>query len=723
MAPAGSVRARPVAAVTGPADPLAAPGTRGAAPSIANTYQPSLNFYGVSGLIDMPTGEAQPDGELNIGVSWFGGVGRFSATFQALPWLSTSFRYNGIQNANIAGFETYYDRSFDVRFRLAEEGRYRPAIQLGLQDFVGTGIFSAEYLSATKTFRLPASALGSYGTLKLTGGLGWGRLGTYGSIGSLGNRPAFDVNSTGGQVAFNQWFRGPVAPFGGIEWRPNDKLGIKLEYSSDIYEVEAGSSRVFERRSPINFGIEYQVNPSLRVGGYYLYGSEIGVNLQVRANPRAPTTPLTLPAPQPVAVRQDPKANPEAWTTDWAASREVPPLLRDQLIALLDPQGVSVVALTVRAHEAELRYRNRRYFAEPNATGRAARAMAQVLPPSVETFHLVPMASGLGASRITLRRSDLEVLEYEPDATAALSAVIGYSDAPKESPGAARNGDLYPKVSVAVQPYFEPSYFDPDLPIRLDVGAELRGVYTPAPGWTLAGSLRYRLAGNLEGGRPSNSVLQHVRSDWVRYVQNDLTLRDLFVSRQWQPRPALYARVSAGYLEQMFGGVSAELLWKPVSSPLGIGIEANYVAQRDTDGRFGFGEYDYRVATGHVSTYYEFGPGLVAQVDAGRYLAGDWGATFGLDRVFDNGWSLGAFFTLTNVSAEDFGEGSFDKGIRFSMPLNWILAEPSRQTVGTTITPITRDGGQRLRVPGRLYPQIRHAHRRALEDQLVRFWQ
>ena len=67
-----------------------------------------------------------------------------------------------------------------------------------------------------------------------------------------------------------------------------------------------------------------------------------------------------------------------------------------------------------------------------------------------------------------------------------------------------------------------------------------------------------------------------------------------------------------------------------------------------------------------------------AQVDAGRYLAGDWGATFALDRRFANGWKIGAFFTLTNVSAARFGEGSFDKGIRMTIPLSWITGKPAR---------------------------------------------
>jgi hypothetical protein len=171
----------------------------------------------------------------------------------------------------------------------------------------------------------------------------------------------------------------------------------------------------------------------------------------------------------------------------------------------------------------------------------------------------------------------------------------------------------------------------------------------------------------------------------------------------------------------MYGGLSTELLWKPVTSRLGLGVEANYVRKRDYDQPLGV--QNYTVFTGHASAYYDFGGGYQGQLDVGRYLAGDLGATFSMDRVFDNGWEVGAFFTLTDVSAADFGEGSFDKGIRFEIPLSWFLGKPSRQKLGTTIRPIQRDGGQRLIVPGRLYGQVRDAHAEALKGQWSRVWE
>ena len=173
-------------------------------------------------------------------------------------------------------------------------------------------------------------------------------------------------------------------------------------------------------------------------------------------------------------------------------------------------------------------------------------------------------------------------------------------------------------------------------------------------------------------------------------------------------------------LEEMFGGVSAEALWRPDNSALAFGVELNRVRQRGYESDFRF--RDYAVSTGHASVYWDLGQGYQAQLDAGRYLAGDWGGTLTLSRRFRNGWSLGTFATLTDVPFEDFGEGSFDKGIVVSIPLAWLNGRPSRDTVDRTIRPVTRDGGARLNVDGRLYEMTRPLQRQALTDSWGRFW-
>ncbi len=677
---------------------------------------PSLNFYGAPGLIDMPSGEALPDGQIAVGVSNFAGQTRTTLTFQLAPRLSGSFRYTAIQDWDSDGFDTYYDRSFDVRLLALEESQYLPAVTIGLQDFVGTGIYAGEYIVATKTLTP---------RIKGTVGLGWGRLGSANNFGGIvsDDRPGFDVDSRGGELGTDQWFRGPQSVFGGLEWQVTDQLGVKLEYSSDAYEPEAGQRDVFDRKSDWNFGLEYQVNDAMRLGAYYLYGAELGVMAQFQFNPKGPPQAMRVPAPEPVALRPDRAANPALWSADWSARPDAQQILRDALAPALAEEGLELRGLSATGSSIDLRYTNNRYLSSANGVGRAARVLAQILPPSIETFHLTPVVGGMPASQVTLRRSDLETLEFAPQAGARLLAAAEISEAAELPPEALLTDEVVQPLTWGIGPYLEQSFFDPDDPWRFEIGIEATAAYRFSPNLTLSGTVSKEIVGTIaDSDRESNSVLPRVRTDQFRYAQEgDPGIEDLVLAYTFRPGEDIYGRVTAGYLEAMFGGVSAELLWKPVDSRLGLGVELNYARQRDFDQRFGFQDYD--VVTGHASAYYEFGDGYLGQVDVGRYLAGDTGATFTLSREFDNGWELGAFFTLTDVSSEDFGEGSFDKGILLSIPVGWLLGSPSKAGLSTTIRPVQRDGGQRLSVPGRLYDPVRAQHARALTRQWERVWQ
>ncbi len=211
-----------------------------------------------------------------------------------------------------------------------------------------------------------------------------------------------------------------------------------------------------------------------------------------------------------------------------------------------------------------------------------------------------------------------------------------------------------------------------------------------------------------------------MRSEAFLYDREALTVPELTAAWYFRPGPDLYGRVTVGYLESMFGGVSAEVLWKPQDSRLALGAEINRVRQRDFDQRFGF--RDYEVTTGNVSAYYDLGRGYMAQLDVGRYLAGDVGATVTLAREFANGWRIAAFATKTDVSAAEFGEGSFDKGIQITVPLDWIGGKPTRAKRSILLRPVQRDGGARLDVSGRLYETVRGAQAREIDATWARFW-
>ena len=78
-------------------------------------------------------------------------------------------------------------------------------------------------------------------------------------------------------------------------------------------------------------------------------------------------------------------------------------------------------------------------------------------------------------------------------------------------------------------------------------------------------------------------------------------------------------------------------------------------------------------------------------------LAGDKGVTLDLSRRFNNGFTLGVFATKTNLSAEEFGEGSsFDKGFYFFPYHKCFLLMILDWKYFFWLHPLTKDGGAML---------------------------
>ena len=670
----------------------------------------TLNLNGATGLIDMPSGDAQKDATFSFSMGAVGPITRATLTFQASERLSASFRFQTWRDWNtvIPGDEKETDRSLDLRYQVLKEGKFAPALTIGLQDFTGKGLFASEYVAATKTFG---------DKLKVTAGLGWGRLGSDGGIGSpFGSRPPVDPTGTPNS---DQWFRGEAAPFAGVEYKVNDSWTLKAEYSSDGYLIEDGERGLIERDSPFNFGVEYQRGKNVRLGVYSLGGSEVALAFHVILDPKSRATGgIVGAAPAPVKARPTRASDPEAYDGGWVSQGDAGPILRKNLAKRLAADGIAIENLSYTATTVQIRIRNGRIDAGSQAIGRTARALSHVMPASVEVFEIVPVVNGIGASKVTIRRSDLEALEYTADNATLLRDRVTVTDAGPLPAYSLGDEDLYPKFRWSLKPVVRLSE-----PMKGDVGLRLSASYDIAPGFVLSGSIYKQVASNRDGASVSSSTLPHVRSDGSRYNEfGDPALERLTFAWFARPGENLYSRVTVGYLERMHAGISGEVLWKPVDSQLALGAELNYTKQRDTDGGLGFSEYDYDVVTGYLSAYYDFGNGYLGQLDVGRYLAGDVGATISVDRVFANGWRVGAFATFTDVSADEFGEGGFDKGIRFTIPFNWALGTDTRRGFGMTLRPKGGDGGARVDVDDRIYDSIREYHTDGLDPDWGRVW-
>ena len=131
---------------------------------------------------------------------------------------------------------------------------------------------------------------------------------------------------------------------------------------------------------------------------------------------------------------------------------------------------------------------------------------------------------------------------------------------------------------------------------------------------------------------------------------------------------------------------------------------------------------DYETTVGHLSLYYDAAGIFDVEVNAGRYLAGDWGVTTTISRKFGSGWEVGGYATFTDVPFDTFGEGSFDKAIYVSVPIDWIISSPNRTRRRLTLRPITRDGGAQLSSSRRLYRKIENSQNASFKRELGRLW-
>jgi hypothetical protein len=687
-------------------------------------FLPSYDDWGEYGLLQSPTARTGRDGDFAFTYSHGHPYDRYTVSATPLPWLEGLFRYTAITDRNGgANFpnSSFKDKSFDLKVRLAPESADFPETAIGFRDIAGTGLFSGEYLVFNRR----------YYNFDFSGGLGWGYLASRSAFAnplgvfahSFKVRPA----STGTGSFSLDYFRGPkVGLFGGVEYHtPIEGVTVKLELDPSDYQNEPLQNS-FRVRSPVNAGVVYRPFSFMELSA----GVERGTTVMLRATLttnfnsmglfRDTTKPPQLtPRPNP----PDPVGRPLDETTmprveagmplpqKVAAPPTPPPASGDteaavaaRIFAALQKVGFKGESFALTRDHAWLAVSQDKYHVVTIALGRAARVVASEAPPNVELITIDSLEDGVVVSSVTIQRRDLENAVAEKGSTEEIFAhtILAGSDA--DRPPGVINESAYPWFEWGLNPRVRQQIGASDNFYIYEVYAELAGTLHFAPGFSMDGSLGANLFNNLNSLHPApTSSLPHVRSDIGFYLKDGKT--GIF---QWQGdslfniAPDWYGRVSGGLLEYMYAGVDGEILYRPYNERLAIGLDVNHVIKRGFHDLFGL--QAYRVTEGRFSLYYKL-PfyNTTAALHIGRYLAGDNGATIELSRVFAGGVRAGIFATKTNVSAAQFGEGSFDKGFFISFPLDLMFVSPSTSEASYVYRPLTRDGGQYLSIQRPLY--------------------
>jgi hypothetical protein len=356
-------------------------------------------------------------------------------------------------------------------------------------------------------------------------------------------------------------------------------------------------------------------------------------------------------------------------------------------------QGIALLGHVVDGRRIRIAVENDRYRRDAEAIARTARVLSFIAPDELDEFEITIMRLGQPLTTVILLRSQIDAIARRQGSPAELW--LSSTFAPAGTPDYLDN-TLYPRVGYNVFPFSRQSLFDPDNPlyVQFGVGAAV-GVEVTRSLW-LSGNFYAGLYDTFDIRRGADSALPHVRTEFAQYLEEGkYSIGSLEANYFFKLHPEVYARVGAGYFEWMFAGVGGEVLYQPFGQRWALGADLWLVRQRAYNQLFGL--RDYQTITGHLAAYYDtpyydYRLGLYA----GRYLAGDYGATFEAVRHFRTGVRVGGWATFTNVSFEDFGEGSFDKGIRIVIPFEWLIPTGMQNAYALDLRPIQRDGGAML---------------------------
>jgi hypothetical protein len=666
-------------------------------PALAQSY----NSLGVTGLINTPSAEIHDEQSFYFTFNRSGYIKLGTLTATPFDWLEASYFYYRPDDLLWGGIKgLYLDKGFNVKFSYKPKNTLLPHIAIGLSDFAGTGQFTGEYIVSTYNFN----------NFKLTSGIGWGKFVGTSSITNplsiisdrFSNRPEVTIGR-GGEPSYDVWFRGPSAPLLGIEYRFNNINDLSLKIEHDPFDYfkfgccgEAQSAQTFTDRTKdanTNVGLSYKYKNFGNIDISYVKGNAWNLSFSIGFTNKN--------------IKKKSKFKPVIKNNNYKQNSNKNEFYLD-LLSNLNNNNLYLQTANLKEDSLSLSIESADHFNPIIYSSRAAYIANEVLKLNsidLKKIEIGHINRGIKINSVQYLTKDLDLTNRKPNILIKRNTLVKDST---QKPFI--HHEFKPTVNFpVVQNQFSPEF-------RAHVGSPERFLYS---GIGIKASTEIQLNRNTviysvigkslidnfdkKGSFPS-SFLQEVRTQVVDYLQEsskDFYISNLTIDSIWSPYNNTYARVTLGILEDMYGGISSEFMYKPFGSNLAMSYEYNSVKQRSFDQKFSFKEYE--VSTKHINiAHYHPKSNILTKWSYGNYLAGDVGYTLDLSRRMPNGWSAGIWFSNTNVSAELFGEGSFDKGFYIHIPMNIFSKNYTKNVQGFSLRSMTRDGAQKLVINNRL---------------------
>ena len=586
----------------------------------------------------------------------------------------------------------YLDKGFNVKFIYRPKNNNVPNIAIGLDDFAGTGFFTREYVVATSI----------QSNIKYSLGIGWGKFAGENSFknplselsSSLLSRPLVSDNyNLGGSLSYDQWFRGNASIFGGLEWRISsiNGLNLKLEFDPFNYFDFSAANRldaiydIRKKNSDLNIGLSYSLNKHVTIDASYIKGNtfNISFNMGITFNDSLSTKPKF----KPMLVKQD-------------VIKKEKSIFYENLLFNLNNNSLFLqtstlhkngnLDLTISTADHRNAIRSSSYAAY------ISNEVADLNDIDLSLINVTHINAGIELNNITYIARHLSADNNIPIELKIRNSILDSGNTNEFLEDEFKPSINFPVIFSSISPSVASHVGNPEKfyfgGINLQYISEVQFNRNLLLSTELSLSLYDNFQDTISG---PGSAMEHVRTDVIQYLkEDDIHIKRMQLDYIWSPYKDIYAKITGGIFEPMFGGFGGELLFKPFNKNYNIGLELFHVKQRSFDQRFNF--QDYETVTGHITLGYQFAAGVESKLSFGRYLAKDDGYTLDIGRRTKSGFKAGVYFTRTNVSAELFGEGSFDKGFYFQIPIDLFNNEYRGNYSTFKLSPLTRDGGARL---------------------------
>ncbi|NOZ68746.1 MAG: YjbH domain-containing protein [Deferribacteres bacterium] len=581
----------------------------------------------------------------------------------------------GFDETEGGSYGDYKDKAIDLKYRFFSEGKYMPALAIGLMDPHGTRLYSSQYLVASKQIY----------PFDFTLGFGNGR---------FGERPLPEHSEGLGLEIFSNtaaWFRDSRL-FWGIQFAPSDKFALMYEYSPIKYHKQTRDPAQPEYfREPVsssfNFGMRYKPSRWSEIDMSYQRGNQIGINLSVGFDIGKPVIPL---------YDKIYKEKP-AGETDTVYSR---------LVRSLHKSGFSDISVFMEDNDLWIEAQNDKYFYNTRAIGVVMDILSDLMPQDARRIHIILRENGIPLTGLTFYRIDLSDL-YSGRMT--LDEFLRLSEFGTAVPDDITAPRLHRKqYGYGLKPDLQMFINDPSGFFRYRLGLKGWLSYHPWEGSSFVAALAAYPLNNISTANEPLSI--PVRSDLVFYKKEKIALDRLMFDQTGKLSPDIFGRFSAGLLEVQYAGIDAEIAMPVLDGRILLGLSGSAVRKRRRDNPFKLADDD----SGKVYTTAFFNTRLnipeseiALDIKAGRFLAGDRGMRVTISKHI-NGVTVWAWYSITDTSVfrDDFNRGYHDKGIGVSIPLRLFKGTDSRSVYSYLLSPWTRDTGQDIDHFGSLFDLI-----------------